>query len=137
VRSWEREKFISARMSKYVEFLKQGIEQSITYAMKMSPYVDYWEDILLHLTKPLLIQGCILLEGFWPSNNWKLNYARVKLLSIMSVVDLEDLVICPYCGPINMKPILAYTLFRNFNNGDFVFVRPHDLFLVLVWLGRT
>ncbi len=41
VRSWEREKFISAGLSKYVEFWKQGIEQNTTYAMKMNPYVDY------------------------------------------------------------------------------------------------
>jgi hypothetical protein len=30
------------------------------------------------------------LEGFWPSNNWRFNYARVSLLTIMDVVDLED-----------------------------------------------
>jgi hypothetical protein len=105
--------------------------------MRMSPYVDYWEDILLHLWKPLPAQGCTLLEGFWPSNNWKLNYARAKLLSTTSVVDFKDLVICPYCEPISMKPIFAYTLFRDFNNGDFVLVKPHDPFLVPVWLGRT
>jgi hypothetical protein len=40
VRSWERENFINARLSKYVEFWKQGIEQSTTYPMKMTPYVD-------------------------------------------------------------------------------------------------
>jgi len=49
--------------------------------MKMSPYVDYWKDILLHLSKRLHVQGSILLESFWPCSNWKLNYARAKLLS--------------------------------------------------------
>jgi hypothetical protein len=89
--------------------------------MKMSPYVDYKEDILLHLSKPLLVQGCTLLEGFWPSSNWKLNYVRVELLSTISVVDLEYLVIHPYCGPKNMKLVFAYTFFKYFSNGDFVF----------------
>ncbi len=40
-RSMEREKFINARLSKYMELWKQGIEQSVTYVMKMSSYVDY------------------------------------------------------------------------------------------------
>jgi hypothetical protein len=65
----ERETFISAGLFKHVEFWKQGIEQSATYAMKMNMYVDYWEDILLCLLKPLPAQGCTLLEGFWPSSN--------------------------------------------------------------------
>jgi len=64
MRSMEKDKFINAGLSKHVEFWKQGIEQSATSVIKMSPYVDYWEDILLHLSKPLPIQGCTLLEGF-------------------------------------------------------------------------
>ncbi len=36
-----------------------------------------------------------------------------------------------------MKPILAYTPFRDLNNRDFVLVRLHDLFLVPVWMGGT
>jgi hypothetical protein len=64
VRSVDREKFISVGLFKYVEFWKQFIEQSVTYVIKTSPYVDYWEDVLLHLSKPLLIQRSILLEGF-------------------------------------------------------------------------
>jgi hypothetical protein len=91
----------------------------------------------LHLSKLLHVQGCTFLEGFWPSNNWKLNYVRLKLLSTMLVVDLEDVVICPYRGPINMKRVFTYTLFRDLNNGDFVFVKPHDPFLVPIWLGIT
>jgi hypothetical protein len=37
----EREKFISSRLSKYVDFWKVGIAQSSTYEMKMKPYVEY------------------------------------------------------------------------------------------------
>jgi len=37
----EREKFISFRLSKYVDFWKVGIAQSSTYEMKMKPYVEY------------------------------------------------------------------------------------------------
>jgi hypothetical protein len=41
-----------------VEFWKVGIPQSAPYEMKMKPYVDYWEDILLHLSIPLSHQRC-------------------------------------------------------------------------------
>jgi len=69
--------------------------------MKMSLHMDYWEEVLLRLSKPLPIQRSTLLEGFWPSSNWKLNYAKVELLSMMQVVDSEDMANCPYCGPNN------------------------------------
>jgi hypothetical protein len=117
-----------------VEFWKQGIEGSAIYLMKMNPYVDYWEDVLLHLSKPLPAQRFISLEGFWPSSNWKLNYAKVKLLSTKLVVDSKDPIIHPYCGPKNLRPFFTYTPFRRFNNGDFGLVRPHDPLLVPVWM---
>jgi len=62
---------------------------------------------------------------------------RPQLLSTTSVVDLEDLVIHPYYGPKNLRLAPTYTPFRNINNGNFVLVRLHNPFLVLVWLGRT
>jgi hypothetical protein len=48
-----------------MKFWKVGIVQSSTYEMKML-YVEYWEDILLHLSRPLLPQNIIILEGLWP-----------------------------------------------------------------------
>jgi hypothetical protein len=47
----EREKFISAGLSKYVDFWKVGIAQNLTYEMKMKLHMEYWEDILLHLSR--------------------------------------------------------------------------------------
>ncbi len=64
LRSVEKKKFISVGLSKYVEFWKQGIDQNTTYVMKMASYIEYWEDISLHLSKPLLLQSSTLLEGF-------------------------------------------------------------------------
>jgi hypothetical protein len=55
----------------------------------------------------------------------------------MLIVDSKNSIICPYCGPKNLKPNLTCTLFRDINNGDFFLVRLHDLLLVLVWLGKT
>jgi hypothetical protein len=68
-RSMEKEKFISFGLYKYVDFWKVGIAQSSTYEMKMKPYVEYWEDVLLHLSRPLPPQSTTLLEGFWLSSN--------------------------------------------------------------------
>ncbi len=42
--------------------------QSLTYEMKMKPYMEYWEDIL-YLSRSLPLQSAILLQGFWPSSN--------------------------------------------------------------------
>ncbi len=61
LRSLEKEKFIDVGLFKYMEFWKQGIEQNVTYVMKISLNVDCWEDILLHLSKSLLVERCI----FW------------------------------------------------------------------------
>jgi hypothetical protein len=69
LRSMEKEKFINVGLSKYVGFWKQGIDQNTTYAMKMVLYVKYWEDILLHLLKPLPPQISTFLEDFWPLSN--------------------------------------------------------------------
>ncbi len=105
--------------------------------MKMSLYVEYWEDILLHLSEPLPTYRSTLLEDFWPSNNWKFNYVKVELPSTSLVVNLEDSIMHPYCAPKNLKLAPLYTLFKDFNNGDFVLVRPYDPFLVPIWMGRT
>jgi hypothetical protein len=36
-----------------------------------------------------------------------------------------------------LKPIIAYTPFKNFNDGNFVLVRSHDLDLVMLWTKRA
>jgi hypothetical protein len=40
-RLMERKKFISSRLSKYVDFWKMGIVQGSTYEIEMKPYVEY------------------------------------------------------------------------------------------------
>jgi len=36
-----------------------------------------------------------------------------------------------------MKPLTAYIPFKDLNVGNFVFVKPHDLDLVPLWMGRV
>jgi hypothetical protein len=86
----EKQNFISFGLSKYVDFWKLGIVQSSTYEMKMKMYVEYCENVLLHLLRPLPSQSITLLEGFWPSNNWRSNYVTASLSTMMDIVDLED-----------------------------------------------
>jgi len=93
-------------------------------------YVEYLEDILLHLSRPLPPQSSTLLEGFLPSSNWRANYVRSSLSTVINVVNPKDPIQVPYCGPKNMKPLTTYTPFRYLNVGDFVLVRPHDFDLV-------
>ncbi len=69
-----------------------GIAQSLTYEMKMKPYVEYWEDILLHLSRLLPLQSVTFLEGFWPLSDWRSNYYRALLSIVMDVIDVGDLV---------------------------------------------
>ncbi len=64
MRSVEKKKFINVKLFKCLEFWKQSIEQNATYVMKMNSYVDYWEDVLLYLSKPLPAQRSTLLEDF-------------------------------------------------------------------------
>ncbi len=65
------------------------------------------------------------------------NYAKASLPFTMEVIDSKDLVMYFNCGPKNLKPTFVYILFKDFNIGKFVFMRPHDLVLVLMWMRRT
>jgi hypothetical protein len=86
----EKEKFINVGLSKYVDLWKVEIAQNLKYEMKMKLYVEYWEDILLHLSRPLPPQSVILMEGFWFSSNWRSNYAKDSLSTIMDVANAKD-----------------------------------------------
>jgi hypothetical protein len=66
------------------------------------------------------------LEGFWPSSNWRFNYARASLSTMMDIVDPKYLIQVPYYGPKNMRPLTRYMSFGDLNVENFVFVKPHD-----------
>ncbi len=70
-------------------------------------------------------------------NNWKSNYARASLSTMMDIVDPKDSIQVPYCGPKNTKPLIAYMPFKNLNVGNFVLMRSHYLNLVPFWMGRV
>jgi len=113
-----------------------GIAQNLTYKMKMKPYMEYWKDILLHLSKPLPPWSATLLKGFWPSSNWRSNYAKASLSTIMDIDNTKDPIWFPYCGPKNMRPLTTYAPFRDLNVGDFMFVKLHDPNHIPLWTRR-
>ncbi len=55
----------------------------------------------------------------------------------MGVVDPKDPVQVPYCGPKNMRLLIAYVPFKDHNVGDFMLVRLHDLDLVPFQMGKV
>ncbi len=55
----------------------------------------------------------------------------------MDVVDQEYPVQVPYCGPKNMRPLIAYMPYRDLKVGDFMLMRLHDLDLVPFWMGNV
>jgi hypothetical protein len=115
-----------------MDFWKVGIVQNSTYEMKMKLYVEYWEDILLHLSRRLPPQSVI----FWKAFGLQaIGGPWASLSIVMDIVDIKDPVQLPYCGSKNMKPLTAYTPFRDLNVGDFVLARPHVLDFVPVWMG--
>lgn len=67
------------------------------YLRATGSYVNYWGHILGLLARALLHQSPMLLEGFWPSCNWKVNHVHA---SIPTSVDggLEDPIVVLHCG---------------------------------------
>jgi hypothetical protein len=80
------------------------------------------------LLRPITQHNSILLEGFWPSNNWRVNYECASIPIVVDV-DPKDPIIPPYCGPRNMPPslsIVAYMPFYDLFAGSFVLVQPSN-----------
>jgi hypothetical protein len=100
-KSIDKAKMINNRLLKYVEFWKMGMCKDEIYVMKLHSYVAYWENILKFLSNPLPLQNSTLLEGFRLPAIGGLIMCKVPIPPIVDV-DVENLVITPYCGPKNM-----------------------------------
>ncbi len=136
----EKEEFINGGISKYLEFWKFNILRDEMYARVMKPYIEYWEGILKSLSKPILQQSLVLLKGFWPTNNWKVNHVKFSIPSVPILDDMEDLVIPSYYGPKNMKSSLStttYISFKDLHEKDFILACPSEIEVYPVWMGRA
>ncbi len=87
------------------------------------------------LLKPIPWHSFILLEDFWPSNNWRVNYEHASIPTIVDF-DPKDLFILPYFGTRNMRPslnIITYTPLRDLFVGNFVLLWLANL--LCGWVG--
>jgi hypothetical protein len=92
------------------------------------------------LLKPIPLQNPILLKGFWPTSNWKINHVRFSIPFVPIFDDIENPVILPYCGPKNMKVSLSTTTntpFRDLHEKDFFLAHPSKPKMCPIWMGRT
>ncbi len=116
-------------LSPYIEFWKLGMSKDNLYSRVMGLYVKYWGTILELLSKTIPQQSSIILESFWPFNNWKANYECASIRTIADV-DPEEHVIPPYYGPRSIHPslkIATYMPFCDLFASNFFFMRPLDL----------
>jgi hypothetical protein len=80
-----------------------------------------------------------MLEGFWPSSDWRANYEHASIPKIVDV-DPENLVIPPYYGPRSMCVSLntvPYMAFCDLFVGNCVFMWLTYLTIYLMWMGRA
>ncbi len=82
------------------------MQKDLEYIDIMKPYIDYQEVILKMLANLLPQQSPMLLEGFQPTNNWRVNHSQVVELNSPILVDKENIVLELFCGPKNMKPTM-------------------------------
>ncbi len=113
LRVGEKEKLISYGILKYIGFWKLGMSKDNSYSKVMGPYVKYWASTLELLLRPIPQHSYVLLECFWPSSNWRINYEHA-CIHIVVDVDHEDHVIPPYCGPRSMCPSLSIATYTHF-----------------------
>jgi hypothetical protein len=106
LRSIEKDKFINIGILKYVEFWKLEMSMNDIYIQKMGIHMRYYKNILVALSKPWPLQIPILLEGFWPSNNWRFNHNVLGLAPTIvdEIKPKEPIILDPHCGPKNSDP---------------------------------
>jgi hypothetical protein len=117
LKAGEKERFIDNEILKYVEFWKLRMLKDDLHVKVMDLYMKYWESILELLSRFIPQQSFILLEGFWLSSNWKINYERASIHTIVDV-DPKDLVILPYYGHRSL--CLFLNVFATTTNHDFL-----------------
>lgn len=74
------------------------------YALAMTGYIEYWKCTLMGLKKPLPTQPCTLLEGLWPTNDWRRFQNTVGHKRAEGVgTTLEDKDHFDHCSPTKEK----------------------------------
>lgn len=120
--------FILKGIEKYIDVWEVGMARNNAYAQAMAGYVDYWKCILQELKKPIPSQPATLIEGFWPTTDWKRCHVTVGIDTTIGEQDRtpEDEEEVDYCGLAKDKPYPMFNPWRDILVGDFVLVRPDN-----------
>ena len=119
----ENKKFMKSGLQKYIEYWRNGMAKCEGFAAAFRPYVDYWTCVLAELDKPLPVTPPELVEGFWPSHDWRVIQAEVPCSRCLSLivdddVTPEDEEPEPYCGPTNEAPETPFNPWRDICSGS-------------------
>ena len=110
------------------------------FATAFGPYVEYWKRVLSELKEPLPKPPPELLEGYWPTHDWRVTDQEAssqgrRVNSLDSNPEEEELE--PYCGPANEAPRESFNPWVDICPGSWVLLGPEDPEVCLVWQGRA
>lgn len=86
----------------------------------MASYVDYWKCILEEPKKTIPSQPATLIEGFWPTRDWRRYHVVVGIDTAVGEKEVD------YCGPTKDKLNLMFNSWRDILVSNFVLVRPNN-----------
>lgn len=90
------------------------------------------------LQKPNPNQLNTLLEGFWPTLDWRKFHRRTWIDRVVGNIDItpKDEEEASYCSHVKDKPELAFNPWHNILVGDFVLVN-RIIKIEPMWLGKV
>lgn len=133
----EKKALIKSGIRGYIEFWERGMAKCEGFRRDFPPYVEYWQTLLAELDKPLPPGPATLLEGFWPSTDWRRLQPTATLLITGGDVTPEDEEPEAYCGPKNERPKEPLNPWRDIDKGWWVILRSPEPDIYPIWLGRA
>ena len=112
------------------------------YAVEVSCFVNYWEQIHREITTLLPFQLDKLQERFWLILDWRRDLIRSCSLEngpthSANLTPEDDPKPYPLCGPANERLKPNFNPYHDVLFNDFVLYRPSHNNHLPVWLGRA
>ena len=132
--------FILSGLEKHIQYWRNGMAKCDGFATAFGPYIEYWKRVLSELKELLPEPPPELLEGYWPTHDWRVmdqeassQGTRVNPLDS----NLEEEELEPYCGPANEAPRESFNPWVDICPGSWVLLRPEDPEVCPVWQKRA